>query len=329
MLGAVAGGRAQRPRVAADARRRRPAGRARPRARRSTAPCVLAGFLLIVASVVLLVDAGRGGGQPARAPRGGRRDVARCRHARCGRCGERASRRRRPSASAMALEPRGGTAWAVRSALPRRHLRRRWASSPSSCSWPASTSSSSTPARYGSPFDALVSGFSGNPLEEGDGELLDDPRVDGGRARVRRARHASAARRSTPYAFESLKGDMAPHHPRRAPARPDGAEVALGTSTLDAAGAGVGDEVEIEGAAGTLRATVVGTAVFPVVDERSAPGRGVLLGPRGPRADLRPRRDQRRRLDRLGRRRRRGGGQRRARRGHGDGGVRARASRRT
>jgi len=36
--------------------------------------------------------------------------------------------------------------------------------------------------------------------------------------------------------------------------------------------------VEIDGAGGSLRATVVGTAVFPVVDERSSPGRGVLLG---------------------------------------------------
>ena len=84
-------------------------------------------------------------------------------------------------------------------------------------------------------------------------------------------------REANAHAFESLKGDMSftmlsGHAPR------GGREVVLGTETLDRAHAAVGDEVEIEGLGGTLRATVVGTAAFPVFDERGAPGRGVLLG---------------------------------------------------
>jgi len=175
----------------------------------------------------------------------------------------------------MALEPRGGTAWAVRSAL-------------AGVAFGATGLIAvvvfvasvdvlvSTPGRYGSPFDASVSGFSGDVLEEGGGELLAD-------AKVARAGLAFSdlgrvvGQEVNTYAFESLKGDMEltlleGHRPT------GGAEVVLGASTLDSAGVGLGDEVEIEGAAASLRATVVGTAVFPVLDERAAPDRGVLLG---------------------------------------------------
>ena len=175
----------------------------------------------------------------------------------------------------MALEPRGGTAWAVRSAL-------------AGVAFGATGLIAvvvfvasvdvlvSTPDRYGSPFDAAISGFSGDVLQEGGGELLADANVSraglafGGIARV-------GGQEVNSHALESLKGDMAltllDGHPPSG-----GAEVVLGTSTLDSAGVGLGDEVEIEGAAASLRATVVGTAVFPVLDERAAPDRGVLLG---------------------------------------------------
>jgi hypothetical protein len=53
-------------------------------------------------------------------------------------------------------------------------------------------------------------------------------------------------------------------------------EVALGASTMRDAGVELGDTLDVESARGTLRATVVGRAAFPVVDERSAVGRGVL-----------------------------------------------------
>jgi hypothetical protein len=133
-----------------------------------------------------------------------------------------------------------------------------------------------TPARYGSPFDAVVSGFSGNPLEAGDAELLDDPRVERAGLGFSGLGVINDVEVNV-YAFESLKGDlyltMLEGHP------PTGkAQVVLGTTTLETAGVEVGDEVEIEGGADDLRATVVGTAVFPVVDERSSPGRGALLG---------------------------------------------------
>jgi hypothetical protein len=175
----------------------------------------------------------------------------------------------------MAVEPLGGTAWAVRSALLGMVF----------CVmglvallvFVASVDELvDSPDRYGSPFDAMVSGFSGDVLGEGDVDLLADPRAArvgvglGGLGRV-------GGDEVNTYAFESLKGDMSftmldGHRPS------GGAEVVLGAATLESAGVALGEEVEVEGADGTLRATVVGTAVFPVTDERSAPGRGVLLG---------------------------------------------------
>ncbi|UDY37635.1 ABC transporter permease [Dermatobacter hominis] len=132
-----------------------------------------------------------------------------------------------------------------------------------------------SPAQYGSPFDASVSGFSGDVLDEGDVDILGDPTVarvglgSGGLAQI-------AGVEVNTYALESVRGNMSfTLLDGRAPT--GRAEVALGAETLEAAGVGIGDDVVVEGAGGTLRATVVGTAVFPVTDERSAPGRGVLL----------------------------------------------------
>jgi hypothetical protein len=176
----------------------------------------------------------------------------------------------------MALEPRGGTAFAVRSAF----LGAAFGVTGlvGVVVFVASVDGlARSPARYGAPFDALVSGFSGNILEEGGEELLEDPRVDGvvalgsgGLARV-------GSLEANTISLESLKGDLAltmlEGHP------PTGtAEVVLGRDTLDDAGLSVGDEVDVDGAVDTLRATVVGIAVFPVIDERSSPGRGVLMG---------------------------------------------------
>jgi hypothetical protein len=175
----------------------------------------------------------------------------------------------------MAVEPRGGTAWPVRSALL--GVAFGVAGVIAVVVFVASVDLLvESPDRYGSPFDAAVSGFSGDVLEKGGDELLADPEVIqmglgfGALARV-------GDEEVNTHALESLKGDMAltlleGHQPR------GGAEVVLGTTTLAAAGVGIGDEVKIDGARSSLRATVVGTAVFPVVDERSSPGRGVLLG---------------------------------------------------
>lgn len=175
----------------------------------------------------------------------------------------------------MAVEPRGGSAWAVRSAF----LAVAFGVSGLIAVLVFVSSIDElvdAPERYGSPFDAMVSGFSGDVLRDGEVDLLADPRVArlgvglGGLGRV-------GGDEVNTYALDSLKGDMSltilEGHPPSG-----GAEVVLGSSTLDAAGVALGSEVDVEGAAGTLRATVVGTAVFPVTDERSAPGRGVLLG---------------------------------------------------
>jgi hypothetical protein len=175
----------------------------------------------------------------------------------------------------MALEPRGGTSWAVRSALLGVVLGALGLVAVAVFLDSIDTLVRS-PARYGAPFDAVVSGFSGDVLAEGGEELLEDPDVAraglglGGLARIDGDDVNS-------YVLESLKGDMTltlltGHEPRGR------AEVVLGSATLDRAGVGIGDEVDIDGAASSLRATVVGTAAFPVLDERGAPDRGVLLG---------------------------------------------------
>jgi hypothetical protein len=175
----------------------------------------------------------------------------------------------------MALEPRGGTAFAVRSAFL--GVAFGVMGLVGVVVFVGSADAlAGNPARYGAPFDALVSGFTGDLLEEGGEALLDDPRVDGvvalgsgGLARIE-------GLEANTISLESLKGDqgltMLEGHPPTG-----GAEVVLGRDTLEDADLRVGDEVDVEGAVDTLRATVVGIAVFPVIDERSSPGRGVLM----------------------------------------------------
>ncbi|MEO7428244.1 MAG: FtsX-like permease family protein, partial [Acidimicrobiales bacterium] len=177
----------------------------------------------------------------------------------------------------MALDPRGGTASSVRSAIL--GLVFGTVGVLAVIVLIGSVDGlARTPARYGSPFDALVSGFSGDALAEGGDRLLADPDVAraglgyGGLARV-------GGVEVNTFAIESLKGDL--YFTLLEGRRPTGgAEVVVGRTILEQAGASIGDEVEIDGMGGSLRATVVGTAVFPIVDERSAPGRGVLLGQR-------------------------------------------------
>ena len=175
----------------------------------------------------------------------------------------------------LAMEPRGGTAFAVRSAFL--GVAFGVMGLVGVVVFVASVDELvSSPARYGAPFDGFVSGFSGNILEEGGDALLEDPRVEGVAALGSGGLARIDGVEVNTIAVESLKGDMGltmlAGHP------PDGgAEVVLGADTLDDADAGVGDEIEVDGAADTLHATVVGVAVFPVIDERSSPGRGVLL----------------------------------------------------
>ena len=176
----------------------------------------------------------------------------------------------------MATAPRRGTAWAVRSGLAGVAFGVTgfvavvvFASSV--------TSLVGSPDHWGAPFDALVSSFSGDLIGEHGDELVADPDVEKlgvlstGLARV-------DGEELDTHALEPLKGDMALTllDGRLPDARN---EVVLGTSTGRDAGTSIGDDVEIDGAGGSLRATVVGLAAFPVIDERSSAGRGVLLTP--------------------------------------------------
>jgi hypothetical protein len=175
----------------------------------------------------------------------------------------------------MAVEPRRGTAWSVRSALLGVAFGAAGVIAVIVFTASAETLATS-PDRYGSPFDGAVSGFTGDVLADGGDALLGDPELAQAGV-IHNDLAIVAGREANVHAFESLKGDMSltmltGHAPR------GGREVVLGTETSDHADAGIGDEVEIQGLAGSVRGTVVGTAAFPVFDERGAPGRGVLLG---------------------------------------------------
>ena len=261
-------------------------------------------------------------------PSGGRGPPqTRCRRpgprARCGRCGARASPAGHDrgghgarAARRHRVRPCDPRCWAWSSAP--------WAWSPWWCSSPAPTRLEAVPARYGSPFDALVAGFSGDVLEDGGGELLDDPDVERGGAggrrlgprrrsggehahlRVPQGRHgAHAARRAR--ASGRRRGRAGHLH-----ARERGRRVGRRGRDRGPGGLAARDRRRDGGLPGGRRA------------ERSRAGRAARA--RGLRADLRTGRDQRRRAHRLGRRRRSLDRQRGAGRSHGDRGVRAAAA---
>jgi hypothetical protein len=178
--------------------------------------------------------------------------------------------------TSMALEPRAGTAWAVRSALVAVAFGITGVVAVGVFAASAGVLVDS-PDRYGSPFDATISGFSGDVLAEGGDALLADADVEQMGALASALARIGDDELPT-YSLVSLKGGismtlLSGRLPRAA------GEVVLGTSTLDDAGAAVGDEVELVGISDALEATVVGKAVFPVVDERSGAGRGALLLP--------------------------------------------------
>ena len=174
----------------------------------------------------------------------------------------------------MALEPRDGTGWAVRSALG--GVAFGVAGVVAVLVFTASVGTLvDTPLRYGAPFDAAVVGFSGDVLAEGGEELLADPDVDA-LGVMRSGIVLVDGAEVNSHAVESLKGDVSlTMLDGRVPERPG--EVVVGSTTLADIGAELGDEVEVDGARETMQATVVGTAVFPIIDERSSPGRGALL----------------------------------------------------
>src|SRR5215212_2861036 len=174
----------------------------------------------------------------------------------------------------MVTAPRAGTAWAVRSALAGVAVGA--AGLVAVVVFVSSqTSLVDSSERWGSPFDAAVSGFSGDIIDERGDELLADPDI-AGLGVLTTALARVGGDEVDLHAVESVKGGVPVTllGGRLPKAR---AEAVLGRSTLRDARASIGEEVEVEGAKGILQATVVGTASFPVIDERSAAGSGVLL----------------------------------------------------
>ena len=177
----------------------------------------------------------------------------------------------------MALDPRAGTGSAVRSALG--GVTFGTVGVIAVVVFAASVDALVvSPDRYGAPFDAIVSGFSGDVLAQGGDDLSADPDIEGlgvlttGLVRIGQDEVNS-------HAFQGVKGNIAlTILDGRAPT--GRGEVVLGDSTLDDADAKVGESIEITGAARSLEVTIVGTAAFPVVDERSSASRGTLFDQR-------------------------------------------------
>ena len=173
----------------------------------------------------------------------------------------------------LALDPRDGTGWSVRSALA--GVAFGVAGLVAVVVLAASlTTLVDTPARYGTTWDSAVPGFGGDIVEQ-----LRDPLVADDDVERLGILHTSLGlidgEETNLHAVEALKGPVGlTMLAGRAPTGPG--EVVLGSTTMRNSGAGIGSVVEIEGKE-VLRATVVGRAAFPVVDERSAVGRGALL----------------------------------------------------
>ncbi|MET1001368.1 MAG: FtsX-like permease family protein, partial [Acidimicrobiia bacterium] len=127
-----------------------------------------------------------------------------------------------------------------------------------------------TPELYGSPFDAA--GF------RDPGPLLEDPDVDAVAAVTFRAPLRVDGRPVYAFAYESLRGDLGPTVVRgRAPETVD--EVALGADTMKRAGVEVGDTVQVSGPGEAREMRVVGTSVFPVIDNSNELADGVVVLP--------------------------------------------------
>ena len=293
----------ERAGVAADAGRRRPASRARPgclRRRHGAARSASSAIVVVVLRALLAAAA-------VSRPRRPRRDRAATELRRPvtvdagGAAGEPrpAGDHRRGHGARAPRRHRVGRAVGARSASP--SASRAW--SPSWCSSPASTRSSSTPGRYGSPFDASVVGLQRRRAGGGRRRAPRRPRGRRGRAGARRSRRGSMARRSTPTRSSRSRATWTLDAARRARRPTGGAEVVLGTATLESAGRRArATRSRSRGPPTRCGPPWSATAVFPVVDERSSPGSGRAVRAGGLRADLAPDRDQRRRPHRLGRR---------------------------
>jgi hypothetical protein len=173
-----------------------------------------------------------------------------------------------------AIEPRAGTAWPVRSAIVGVAFGATGIAA--TIVFVASLATlSGSPNRYGAPWDALVSGFTGDVGDDAVADLVADDTSD----RVGRLATGIARvddEEINVHSLVALKG-QAPLTvlDGRLPERTG--EAALGVETLRSAGVDIGDDVTIAGAEGSVRVTVVGRVALPIIDERSSVGRGALV----------------------------------------------------
>lgn len=133
-----------------------------------------------------------------------------------------------------------------------------------------------TPALYGWQWDAQIGGFAtpdiSGPLSEG---LLDNPAVES-LAVGSLAQLEVEGVRVEGFAVDDLKGSVsAAVLEGRGPRQAD--EIVLGTVTLDAVGADVGDVVQVSVGRETAPMRVVGRAVFPSIGDAGQLGRGARL----------------------------------------------------
>jgi hypothetical protein len=173
----------------------------------------------------------------------------------------------------LALHPRRGTATSVRAALGGVAFGVLGVVAVAVFAVSLSTLVDS-PARYGAPWDAMVYGFS-TDVEGLAAELdADDDAVE---TATLLSTFARVDGEEIPlHAVERRKGDVGlTILEGRAPSAEG--EVALGSSTMETLGVRFGDEIDIDSELGATRATVVGRAAFPVIDERSSVGAGILM----------------------------------------------------
>jgi predicted lysophospholipase L1 biosynthesis ABC-type transport system permease subunit len=139
------------------------------------------------------------------------------------------------------------------------------------------------PARYGWTFDTVVVGSHGQTGHGGPCGPQRSPveQVGGVEAVGSICSAAVVVGTGKPvnaFGYRSIRGRLAQPVVRGRAPRTD-REVALGEQTLDRIGAGLGDHVRVTGGHGHVDARVVGTAIFPSLEDPTPLAEGALLTP--------------------------------------------------
>ena len=128
----------------------------------------------------------------------------------------------------------------------------------------------STPELFGTPYDAM--GFT-DPEP-----LLEDPEVEAVAAVKFRAPLRVNGRPVPGFSYDALRGDLGPTVVTGRAPETD-AEIALGADTMKLAGVEIGDSVQVAGSGPAREMLVVGTSVFPVIDNSNELADGVVVMP--------------------------------------------------